>query len=50
MDVLMDVVSECDVGFGKVLLIEQCECLDGYSGLLCEVIMVGSNFGVYIFK
>ena len=46
----MDVASERDAGFGKALLIEQCECPDGYSGLSCEVIMVGSNFGVHTFK
>ncbi|XP_068699347.1 basement membrane-specific heparan sulfate proteoglycan core protein-like isoform X3 [Montipora foliosa] len=35
-DVSMDVASERDAGFGKALLIEQCECPNGYSGLSCE--------------
>lgn len=30
--------SPHNIGFGKALLVEQCECPVGYSGLSCEVI------------
>ncbi|XP_022788382.1 mucin-2-like [Stylophora pistillata] len=35
-DVSLDVGSQEDAGHGKALLVEKCECAEGYDGLSCE--------------